>query len=150
MPKKTAKNTMEHTTLRVPSDLLQSAAAAAVAAGMALPDYRRYALRQAVDRQSAVAEMAAIEERLASHLTKLQARVGRLGQVQQLQFAVLDQFMKMALTLEPEFVDEPSRAAARATGRARYKTLMESVPGAMDTALTKIFGAGLAELGTAE
>ncbi len=134
-------------TVRLPVDLAEAAAEAAKEAGMALSDYHRFALRQAVDRQSAAVEMAAVEERMAAQLTRLHRRFGQLHQAQQFQFAVLDQFMKMALTLEPDFADEASRAAARATGRTRYKALMDSVPGALDSPLSKAFEAFIAEVG---
>ena len=112
-----AKKPATRLTIRLPVDLAEAAAEAAKEAGMAVSDYHRFALRQAVDRQSAAAEMAAVEERMAAQLTRLHRRFGQLHQAQQFQFAVLDQFMKMALTLEPDFADEASRAAARATGR---------------------------------
>jgi|SRR5438105_2441771 len=144
MPKKTAEK-LVHRTLRLPPDLLEAAKKAADEAGMTLADYHRFALRQAIDRQSAVAEMAAVEERMAAQLTRLHRRFGQLHQAQQFQFAVLDQFMKMALTLEPDFVDEPTRAAARATGQRRYKALMESVPAALDSPLSKAFEAYVKE-----
>lgn len=141
------KNPTARLTLRLPVDLAQAAAEAAKEAGMSVSDFHRFVLRQAVDRQSASVEMAAVEERMAAQLTRLHRRFGQLHQAQQFQFAVLDQFMKMALTLEPDFADEASRAAARATGRTRYKALMDSVPGALDSPLSKAFEAFIAEVG---
>jgi hypothetical protein len=141
------KNPGTRLTVRLPKDLADAAAEAAKDAGMAVSDYHRFALRQAVDRQSAAAEMAAVEERMAAQLTRLHRRFGQLYQAQHFQFAVLDQFMKMALTLEPDFVDEATRVAARTTGRTRYKALMDSVPSALDSPLSKAFEAFIAEAG---
>lgn len=140
-PKTAKKLATKLTTIRLPVDLAEAAAKAAKEAGMTVSDYHRFALRQAVDRQSAVEEIVAVEERMAAQLTRLHRRFGQLQQALQFQFAVLDQFIKMALTLEPDFADETSRAAARATGRIRYKSLMDSVPGALDSPLSKAFEA---------
>ena len=47
--------------------------------------------------------------------------------------------MKMVLTLAPDLIDDEARAAAQVTGRNRYKSLMDSIPAALDSALAKIF-----------
>ena len=104
---------------------------------MTVADFHRHALREAVARQSQLSELAAIEQRMAMQLTRLHQRFGALQQAQQIQYAVLDQFMKMALALEPDFVDDASRATAQALGSRRHKALMKSVPAALDAPLAK-------------
>lgn len=141
MPAKTPRKAATRITVRLPQELADAALAAAKDAGMSLADYHRFALRQAIDRQSAAAEMAAFEERMAAQLTRLHRRFGQLYQAQQFQFAVLDQFMKMALALEPELVDDASKAAARATGMRRHQQLMASVPAALEGPLAKMLEA---------
>ena len=140
MPKKPPSQ-LVHKTLRLPQDLLDAAKAAADEAGMSLADYHRFALRQAIDRQSAAAELAGVEDRMAAQLTKLHRRFTQLFQAQQFQFAVLDQFMKMALALEPELVDDAARAAVRATGLRRHQQLMATVPDALAGPMSRMLQA---------
>lgn len=144
--KKPAKPTKsaQSTTTRIPAlrasvELVEQMEAAAGEAGMSMADFRRYALRQVIDRGSLVSEMQQIEERMAKQQLRLHKRMSQLHTAMQFQFAVLDQFMKMVLTLEPDLIDEETRAAAQATGRLRYKALMDSVPAALDSPLAKIF-----------
>ena len=136
MPKRSDINLI-HRTIRLPADLVDAIGSCAKEAGMTVADFHRHALREAVARQSQLSELAAIEQRMAMQLTRLHQRFGALQQAQQIQYAVLDQFMKMALALEPDFVDDASRATAQALGSRRHKALMKSVPAALDAPLAK-------------
>lgn len=80
-----------------------------------------------------------MEERMARQQVRLQKRMTQMHSALQFQFAVIDQFMKMVLTLAPDLIDDEARAAAQVTGRNRYKSLMDSIPAALDSALAKIF-----------
>lgn len=138
MPKRADTN-LVHRTIRLQADLVKAIDACAKDAGMTVADFHRQARREAVERQTGLAALAAIEQRMAMQLTRLHQRFGALQQAQQIQYAVLDQFMRMALALalEPDFVDDASRATAQALGSKRHKALMKSVPAALDAPLAK-------------
>lgn len=142
--KKTPKKAPPRTTVRLSAELAEAVSAAAKDAGMAVADFHRFALRQAMDSQAVVAELAGLEERQAAQISKLGRRLTEIQRTQQLQFAVLDQFIKLALALEPEFVDGTAKTAARATGNRRYNELMASVPAALSGPLAKFFADALA------
>jgi hypothetical protein len=112
---------------------------------MAVADFHRFALRQAIDSQAAAAELVGVEERLSAQIGKLGRRLAEIQRTQQLQFAVIDQFIKLALALEPEFVDGAAKTAARATGNRRYNDLMASVPAALSGPLAKFFSDALSQ-----
>lgn len=80
-----------------------------------------------------------MEERMAKQQLKLQKRMTQMHSALQFQFAVIDQFMKMVLTLAPDLIDDEAKSAAQAVGRLRYKSLMDSIPAALDSALAKVF-----------
>lgn len=115
--------------------------AAATEAGMTVADYHRHALRQALDHQRGADELAAVEQRLAAQMSRLHRRMGQLLEVQQLQFAYLDQFAKLSLSLEPELPDDAARAAAISLGHLRHQGLVSSIPAAMQGSVPKIFAA---------
>lgn len=125
--------------LRLSVELLEQVEQAAQDAGMTTADFRRYALRQVIDRNSLLAEVQQMEERMAKQQLRLHKRMTQMHSALQFQFAVIDQFMKMVLTLEPDLIDDEARSAAQAIGRIRYKSLMESIPAALDSALAKAF-----------
>lgn len=110
---------------------------------MAVADFHRFALRQAIDGQAAAAELIGVEERLSAQVSKLGRRFAEVQRTQQLQFAVLDQFIKLALALEPELVDGAAKTAARAIGKRRYNDLMATVPAALSGPLAKFFADAL-------
>ena len=120
-------------------ELLEQVEQAAQDAGMTTADFRRYALRQVIDRNSLLAEVQQMEERMAKQQLKLQKRMTQMHSALQFQFAVIDQFMKMVLTLAPDLIDDEAKSAAQAVGRLRYKSLMDSIPAALDSALAKVF-----------
>ena len=142
-PTKKTKNGAATTTripaLRLSVELLEQVEQAAKDAGMTTADFRRYALRQVIDRNSLLAEVQQMEERMARQQVRLQKRMTQMHSALQFQFAVIEQFMKMVLTLAPDLIDDEARAAAQVTGRNRYKSLMDSIPAALDSALAKIF-----------
>lgn len=145
MPKKTPKKPSPRSTVRLSQELADAVSSASQEAGMAVADFHRFALRQAIDGQAAAAEMVGVEERLSAQVSKLGRRLTEIQRTQQLQFAVLDQFIKLALALEPEFVDGAAKTAARATGNRRYNDLMASVPAALSGPLAKFFSDALSQ-----
>ncbi|MEO8856078.1 MAG: hypothetical protein ABI343_03725 [Burkholderiaceae bacterium] len=104
---------MAHKTVRIPPELLEAAKLAASNAGMSLADYVRFALRQAIDRRNTKTRMSNVEERIASQMVQLQRRIGQVHRAQQFQFALLDEYIKVVLALEPDLPDERTKAAAR-------------------------------------
>lgn len=116
---------MVHKTVRLPSELLQAAKLAASNAGMSLADYIRFALRQAIDRQGGKDRMASVEERMATQMPKLQRRIAQVHRAQQFQFAMLDEYMKVALALEPERLG--MNIPAGATWIGRYPSVLQAM-----------------------
>lgn len=121
--------------IRLPDDLGQATRQAAEAAGMTVSDYTRWALRQAVEKQGASVELAAIEGRMAASLRGLHTRVGQMQQAQQIQMAFVDLFIRQVLVLLPDFPDDASRSSGAIKGRLRYEALEKKLPKALDTGL---------------
>lgn len=137
-----SSNMMVHKTLRLPQDLVDATKLAAREAGLSMADYIRFALRQSIERQEVASGMARVEERMASQMLKLQRKVDQVQRAQQLQFAVLDEYMKVALALEPDIPDERGKASARAIGFRRHRSIFERVPQVVSGSLNRLFGEG--------
>ncbi|MDQ2841925.1 MAG: ribbon-helix-helix domain-containing protein [Acidobacteriota bacterium] len=123
---------MRKRTIRLPSDLDEKIAQAAIRNGFrTTSDFVRDALKSALDGSRELTAVEDAEQRLVAGLDRMARELRSVRRVQQAQFAFTETLVKVLLTCLPE----PSSdvyAQAKARAMYRYSEFLKSVGKALD------------------